>query len=30
VALITAVIVLVVNLFVDMSYGYFDPKVRQA
>jgi peptide/nickel transport system permease protein len=30
VALITAVIVLLVNLIVDMSYGYFDPKVRQA
>lgn len=30
VALITAVVVLFVNLLVDMSYGYFDPKVRQA
>jgi len=30
VALITAIIVLLVNLIVDMSYGYFDPKVRQA
>lgn len=28
VALTTAVIVLLVNLIVDMSYGYFDPKVR--
>jgi peptide/nickel transport system permease protein len=28
VALITAVVVLIVNLVVDMSYGYFDPKVR--
>ncbi len=28
VALTTAVIVLIVNLLVDMSYGYFDPKVR--
>jgi peptide/nickel transport system permease protein len=30
VALITAIIVLLVNLLVDMSYSYFDPKVRQA
>jgi peptide/nickel transport system permease protein len=30
VALVTAVVVLFVNLLVDMSYGYFDPKVRQA
>ena len=30
VALITAIVVLFVNLLVDMSYGYFDPKVRQA
>jgi peptide/nickel transport system permease protein len=30
VALITAVVVLFVNLLVDMSYGYFDPKVRQS
>ena len=30
VALATAVVVLLVNLFVDMSYGYFDPKVRAA
>jgi peptide/nickel transport system permease protein len=30
VALATAVVVLFVNLLVDMSYGYFDPKVRQA
>ena len=30
VALITAVGVLFVNLLVDMSYSYFDPKVRQA
>lgn len=28
VALTTAIIVLLVNLIVDMSYGYFDPKVR--
>ena len=28
VALVTAVVVLLVNLLVDMSYGYFDPKVR--
>ena len=28
VALTTAVIVLLINLIVDMSYGYFDPKVR--
>jgi len=28
VALTTAIIVLIVNLIVDMSYGYFDPKVR--
>jgi peptide/nickel transport system permease protein len=28
VALTTAIVVLIVNLFVDMSYGYFDPKVR--
>jgi peptide/nickel transport system permease protein len=28
VALTTAVIVLLVNLIVDISYGYFDPKVR--
>jgi peptide/nickel transport system permease protein len=28
VALVTAIVVLVVNLLVDMSYGYFDPKVR--
>ena len=28
VALVTAVVVLLVNLVVDMSYGYFDPKVR--
>ena len=30
VALTTAVVVLLVNLLVDMSYGYFDPKVRSA
>ncbi len=30
VALITAVVVLLINLMVDMSYSYFDPKVRQA
>jgi peptide/nickel transport system permease protein len=30
VALTTAVIVLFVNLLVDMSYSYFDPKVRTA
>jgi len=30
VALVTAVVVLFVNLLVDMSYGYFDPKVRQS
>ena len=30
VALTTAVVVLLVNLMVDMSYGYFDPKVRAA
>ena len=30
VALATAIVVLLVNLFVDMSYGYFDPKVRAA
>lgn len=30
VALTTAVVVLFVNLLVDMSYGYFDPKVRTA
>jgi peptide/nickel transport system permease protein len=30
VALVTAVIVLVVNLLVDLSYGYLDPKVRTA
>ncbi|MFL5255028.1 MAG: ABC transporter permease [Rhodopila sp.] len=30
VALITAIVVLFVNLLVDMSYGYFDPKVRQS
>jgi peptide/nickel transport system permease protein len=30
VALATAIVVLLVNLFVDMSYGYFDPKVRTA
>ena len=30
VALTTAVIVLVVNLIVDLSYSYFDPKVRAA
>jgi peptide/nickel transport system permease protein len=30
VALVTAVVVLVVNFVVDMSYGYFDPKVRAA
>ena len=30
VALSTAVVVLFVNLLVDMSYGYFDPKVRTA
>lgn len=29
VALVTAVVVLLVNLVVDISYGYFDPKVRQ-
>ena len=29
VALITAVVVLLINLMVDMSYSYFDPKVRQ-
>ena len=28
VALTTAVVVLTINLLVDMSYGYFDPKVR--
>jgi peptide/nickel transport system permease protein len=28
IALITAIVVLIVNLLVDMSYGYFDPKVR--
>jgi peptide/nickel transport system permease protein len=28
VALVTAIVVLLVNLLVDMSYGYFDPKVR--
>lgn len=28
VALTTAVIVLIINLIVDMSYSYFDPKVR--
>ena len=28
VALVTAVVVLFINLLVDMSYGYFDPKVR--
>ncbi len=28
VALTTAIVVLLVNLVVDMSYGYFDPKVR--
>ena len=28
IALITAVVVLIVNMLVDMSYGYFDPKVR--
>jgi len=28
VALISAVVVLIVNLIVDMSYGFFDPKVR--
>jgi peptide/nickel transport system permease protein len=30
IALVTAVIVLVVNLLVDLSYGYLDPKVRAA
>ena len=30
VALTTAVVVLFVNLLVDMSYSYFDPKVRTA
>ena len=30
VALVSAVIVLIVNLIVDMSYGYLDPKVRSA
>ncbi len=30
VALTTATVVLFVNLLVDMSYGYFDPKVRSA
>ena len=30
VALTTATVVLFVNLLVDMSYGYFDPKVRTA
>ena len=30
VALATAIVVLLVNLLVDMSYGYFDPKVRTA
>lgn len=30
VALVTAVIVLLVNLVVDLSYGYLDPKVRAA
>lgn len=28
VALVTATVVLIVNLFVDLSYGYLDPKVR--
>lgn len=28
VALTTALVVLIVNLLVDLSYGYFDPKVR--
>jgi peptide/nickel transport system permease protein len=28
VALTTAIVVLLVNLLVDISYGYFDPKVR--
>ena len=28
VALTTAIIVLIINLFVDLSYSYFDPKVR--
>ena len=28
VALVTATVVLLINLLVDMSYGYFDPKVR--
>ncbi len=28
VALTTAIVVLLINLLVDMSYGYFDPKVR--
>lgn len=28
VALVTAIVVLLVNLLVDLSYGYFDPKVR--
>ena len=27
-ALTTAVIVLIINLIVDLSYSYFDPKVR--
>jgi peptide/nickel transport system permease protein len=30
IALVTAVIVLLVNLVVDLSYGYLDPKVRAA
>lgn len=30
VALTTAIVVLLVNLIVDMSYSYFDPKVRSA
>ena len=30
VALVSAVVVLIVNLIVDMSYGYLDPKVRSA
>jgi peptide/nickel transport system permease protein len=30
VALTTAIVVLLVNLIVDMTYGYFDPKVRAA
>jgi peptide/nickel transport system permease protein len=28
IVLITAVAVLLINLLVDLSYGYFNPKVR--